>query len=651
MKAGGSSPRQPSSQSRVPWFIAMAVVAALGTLLGIVQVFGTFMGYDDEGYMMAVVGRMLSGKVLYKEVPTVYGPFYFLFKHVLHAVLGIPLTNNATRVVTCGFSLSVTALLAITTFRMTRSSVMAAWAATASIFHLWILAKEPGHPQELIALALAGSALAALSLESGSHPIRSSLWIGFIAGVLVTTKINVGALYLASLGLAVCLGATSTRLGKGLLILSAAVAILLPFAILGGKVTEPRNLLLAVTVSGGLISITIVSAGKGSCPSRSEILGLASGGAVAAMIALSFALFRNSTVWDLYNGLVAAPRRLAGGFVFPTPISIMAIPLTLGSWLLATMYRNRVNWLDPKCSKLLEGSLMFGKLAYVLWVVPKFLADPDAGPTASWGLLAPGPSLLWLVLIAPPSAPDTCSGIGIRMIACIAALQPMQAFPTAGSQCAIGTILLIPVALQCLWDFLVWTRPLEWLPSRFQKAAPLIQTVSVLLAVALLAQRSAAAARTYLGSVPLPAASASWIRVDKDSAETFGWLIRSLNSHGMPFVCTVGFNSLHLWTGLEARTPVQIGNSLDIFSQRQLEAMMKELDTHPECIVVDHPGFFAPPLGTSKTNHYLRYVVENYETYDTRGSFRLMIRKGHARPSIASPDALPPQPKSPSRGQ
>ena len=57
---------------------------AVTGLVAYLDVFSTFWQYDDEGFMMLTVKHFLDGYPLYNEIWTPYGPFYYLYKWVVH---------------------------------------------------------------------------------------------------------------------------------------------------------------------------------------------------------------------------------------------------------------------------------------------------------------------------------------------------------------------------------------------------------------------------------------------------------------------------------------------------------------------------------------------------------------------------------------
>src|SRR5438105_2384925 len=86
---------------------------AITLLFSYYALFSFFAPYDDEGYMMLTVKHFLDGHRLYDDIPTLYGPTYYLFEWLAHAVFGIALTNDATRLVTLGFWAATAVLIAV----------------------------------------------------------------------------------------------------------------------------------------------------------------------------------------------------------------------------------------------------------------------------------------------------------------------------------------------------------------------------------------------------------------------------------------------------------------------------------------------------------------------------------------------------------
>ena len=113
-----------------------------------------FQDYDDEGYLLLTVQQFVRGLPLYDEVYTQYGPAYYLWQQVLHTLLGIPVTHDATRVVTVVVWLVCAALVGATVWLLTRRPLFTVIGTVAAFLHLTQLTYEPGHPQELCLLGV-----------------------------------------------------------------------------------------------------------------------------------------------------------------------------------------------------------------------------------------------------------------------------------------------------------------------------------------------------------------------------------------------------------------------------------------------------------------------------------------------------------------
>jgi hypothetical protein len=412
----------------------------------------------------------------------------------------------------------------------------------------------------------------------------------------------------------------------------------IPFLVLSTHFSIPRFILLASTVSGSIVCVALVGEGAAWKAGPREVLGFVAGLTLVSGFSLSFPLLQGSTFGDLYESLWAGARRVASGLpVTPTRISILALPLTMVSLAGALLYRYRTRLMTTTTQSRFEHLLMWAKLGFSLWMFLYFVLGPHIGLT---NLLAPGVSMLWLAVVDPSrNRQDRFSG-GILILAFISALQTMQVYPITGSQCAVATILTIPLSILCFHDFFLWVHPQC---SSIVKRLPGIYTCklcSFALVLLFTIYQTAPRLGSYLAAVPIPAEGASWVRVPSSTAGLYGYLITVLKTHGRPFVSTVGFNSLHRWSGLEARTPVVIGNSLNVFSPTQLLSMVRELESHPDSIVLHHPGFF--PDQMSGTNLYLRHILDNYEIFDSRDSFQLMYRKGQTPPNKADQETPAP---------
>src|SRR2546421_12694306 len=89
----------PISSFRWPrWMLGSAGVLflAVAVTYAFYIVFSRSMS-PDEGYLMITVQSFNEGNALYDTVFTHYGPLYYAYEWFVHALLTIPLTHDATR--------------------------------------------------------------------------------------------------------------------------------------------------------------------------------------------------------------------------------------------------------------------------------------------------------------------------------------------------------------------------------------------------------------------------------------------------------------------------------------------------------------------------------------------------------------------------
>src|SRR5262245_9546597 len=182
----------PSNKFGV-WLSAARVLSVLAWI-GHRLVFAQFQGYDDEGYLLVTVQQFLQGLLLYDDVYTQYGPAYYLWQQILHGIVGIPVTHDATRVITLVVWLGCSALAGIPVWLLTRRLLLTAIGTAIAFFHLTQLTFEPGHPQELCLVGVMGAVAVAMwrLVARGRLGIPATVVIAALAAVTALTKVNVG---------------------------------------------------------------------------------------------------------------------------------------------------------------------------------------------------------------------------------------------------------------------------------------------------------------------------------------------------------------------------------------------------------------------------------------------------------------------------
>ncbi len=204
---------------------------AAGAAVGFFQIYSHFVP-GDEGYLTMTVRSFLDGHRLYDQVYTQYGPFYYLYKAALHRLSGLPATHDVVRLTTVGAWLLATLFCSLFSYRVTRSLLVAAATFLFTFRSLWMLIGEPGHPQELCVLLLAGGVYLS-SFAGADGRMRFVLpGLGAVAAALVLTKINCGLYFGMALAGAMVSFAESHWLRRAAGSLLVAVAIFLPVGLM-----------------------------------------------------------------------------------------------------------------------------------------------------------------------------------------------------------------------------------------------------------------------------------------------------------------------------------------------------------------------------------------------------------------------------------
>ncbi len=629
--AKGPHGRPNKAAHGTSYLVAGFLLVTASALFALLDAFGRFSDYDDEGYIMVAAKHMLAGRKLYGELQTFYGPFFFLWEWVWYRLLGLPLTHDATRLRWVAVWIASSGLIAWAAFRLTRRTLLAAAAYVLAASYLWAFSQEPGHPQELCVLLV----VAFVAVASG-HAGRTRAALPFLAGAvaaaLALTKLNIGVFFFLPIALAALASAGSDVPRSLARAFVATATMLLPFAIAAPRLGNPRILLFAGVVS--LATVPLLRFGRSSTwrPGLPELGRAAAGFLSVAMVSVGFALTRGATPGTLLEGLVLMPMRLSKGLVPVTPISVLALPACAAALVLAAVHASQAGIAGRIHPRKYAAAAAVIKLTYGIWLSCRFAMGPTGGITPAWHVMALGTPFIWLALVRFPAVPREEDGpeVGRLLLCFLAAVLPFQAFPTPGSQSFGGTILMVLVAVVCINDAAAWAEGLDLprhLAARIRTAAVSVAGLSV---AGILGHHIAEAALRYRSGVSIGQPGARWVRIDAPGAATLRRLTDHLRGGTAPVFCTTGFNNIHLWSGRPPVNGLVMGNSqagfLAILSAAQEARMIADLDRDPGTIVLTHPQFRLQPA-TVPVNRLYRHIADNFVTYDQIGGFELKRRR------------------------
>jgi len=565
------SPHERSRATR-PWiWLACALILLVVALAyAFYTTFSQALGLD-EGYLMITVQSFLERQPLYDVVFTQYGPVYYVYEWFLHRVLSIPLTHDATRWLCIVHWLGAAALLGVVGRMMTGSLFAGLFAFSQGVIHLAHLGREPGHPQEIIALLLALGVVAANRVDK-----RTGLpALGALAAVLLFIKPNVGIFFAASLFLAIYFHSNRTGAGaSGRTWLLIAACLLLPFLLMRRHVMFEwcRNYSLVAALGIVAAALTARDMAGHQVSFRRCIEGVIAFVAVAVVFA-GIAMFTGTSAAGLLDGLLLTPLRTPDIAILPLRVPNAAVFNAVAALLVAMLAsasaaharREVVMTLLKLCFVLVSSFVLIGQpSAQLMYILP-------------W---------VWLVAI-PGRNGATQRALATSFprvfLALAAAWQSLQAYPVGGTQLAIGSMLLVVATTVSLADALLALR----IPERIRTVAahwrpPLANACQGLAAIAVVAffalvwSKLPAARRNYAALPPLNLPGAALVRTDTAMVQRYQALAQYLQANCDTFITCPGINDFYFWTG--KRPPTHLNpTTISILTARQQEQILAGL--------------------------------------------------------------------------
>ena len=554
------------------WVLAAVALISLSlaAVYAFCSTFGKFAPFDDEGYAMLSVRGFLEGHPLYQSVFTYYGPFYYFYQWLVHALASLPLTHDVTGLLCVWHWLAAAALLALAGGVMTRSFALTLLIFLQAVSHLRSLAYEPGHPQELVSVLLALAVLVA-----AKDPLRS--WVlpllGGMGAVLAFTKINVGAFFWFALALALLFQTPVFQSRRAGFWAFVALSGLVPFLLMRQHLAEGWARAYAWQAGAAILgagAATQVVPEKRALGLRA-LVSAGIGFACASVLLLALALLTGASLAGLLEGLILAPSKQPGIFWLPPRIGAgwwSGMAAALGA-VLAVIFRARLANLlfvaiAAKGLYGLTGALVLvtHERAQFAWLLP-------------WG---------WLLLL--PTAPRS-SGNGrdtfARLFLCLlAAWQSLQAYPVAGTQIAAATFLPVLIYSLCLHDAVTALvaaphcrrarearlacglqgaergverglplAPAIFRPSLTTRTGALLQVLLLVLLLGLFALQwcnPVSAWRHYVAMKPLQLPGSRLLRLPPQQVDAYRQLAQYLGPACDTFLTYPGLNSLYFWT-------------------------------------------------------------------------------------------------------
>jgi len=519
------------------WLSAAVLLCALAWA-GHRLAFAQFQGYDDEGYLLITVQQFLRGIPLYNDIYTQYGPAYYLWQQILHTLMGIPVTHDATRVVTVALWLVCSVLTGILVWVLTKRRLLTAIGVVVAFLHLTQLTFEPGHPQELCLLGVIGALAVSMwrLVVKGHLGIPATMGIGALVALTALTKVNVGAFLLGSLtlGLVTSLRRSPWRIVLVRIIVTAALAAV-P-GLMHGDLARRDIASWVIVVWSGLLAAFVARSDDASTEGvvkARELVACTAGFAIASAVVVVFIIREGTSLRALFEGLFVWPLLLPTVFWRPLPVSLLAAAVA-PVWLFVALYHRRN-------AIILQRSMPFIAFAFGLILFLCSIAKAY-GP-----LFALGPPLAWLVLA--DRSLNTGELAARRILAFAAILMTLQAYPMPdGTQIVLATVLFVPAALAMMASAERSLRASDRSPTAQRSFGR--QAIFATLVMAAATNIGIRVQHIHAGGIPLALPGAEAVRASERDAATYKWLRANLREHCDAFITAPGLNSLHFWTGI-----------------------------------------------------------------------------------------------------
>lgn len=613
-----------TTQSSRLWLLAVALTAILCATSGYYRAFSTFAEYDDEGYVMLSLKQHLQGGALFDDVYTQYGPAWYTTQSWFHQATGLAVTHDITRCKTVAVWMLAAGLCSLVVWRTSQSKATSLAAFVLSFLHLERLTSEPGHPQELCLLAMLGVLAVATNRRGMSK--RNVIVMAIVTGIAVMTKLNVGLLMVAALTLTMSLTASTRRQRLLLTIVSATLIAAGAFVVTRSTFGENKGLWLPLVVAFSVLPLSFVA-----CRQSNALVGFTRHGAfhvtwilvAAAFCALTW--MQGTSTHALLHGLVLQHLGFADRFYTAAPLYGFAAPFAVAAavgtiWLRAS---------DERWSRWLPVVVRYARLAsLVLFVGIAQRHFADLGTPIEHGLDDRGHAGLLMSLVVPMSwliivGHVSRSGrqqFGRVALACTAVVQPLIAYPTPGTQMAMGSLPLLLIVLVMVHDFIraetERATTNSWFGTTLRRAVVVAPMMLIALSVSYRWQQ-------YEDFEPLNLAGAERLRMHPVLAEQTREVVRQLRTNGDTFVSLHnGYNSLYLWADLEPPTGLNATFWPWMLSDEQQKRVVAALKRSKrvccvEKVIPERPEPPSTPLGD--------FCESGFKTHATIGLWQVRI--------------------------
>ena len=594
-RAEGRGRATAGSRSTVMTIAAGAALAAVTAWLAVIAYRASFVVInlvDDDGYVIVSLRLFDQGAAIYSDVYSQYGPGLFTFLGGAIHLLGIDLMSDGSHWVNIGFWIGSTLLAGLAVLRLTASFPAALIALLATFLVLQADANEPLHPGAMIGFFLiAIIAVAAFVYERS--PATAMGLIGALAMVVLSVKVNVGGLAFASILLACALTTPLLAARFWARVVGACLFVAVPLVLLAERLEDPDTLRFAVIVAASCAGVAFVGLGRPRATGpRGRALAWLAAGALAVLVLVSVVPIALGTApGDLIDGWFLRPAETPGiqfGVLRLDPLSLVWAAVGLAGAAVCAFLVD-VDGVEDGWPSI---AVALGRVALGAAIVVTLVDGPAFAQfdELTRPLVVAGP-FAWVVVLAPPGAPPRSRFIRL-LIAALAVLQPLHAFPVPGTQLAWGQLLFVVVGCMCLADGAHELAASRLIASSRRAVARWVTTIALLgfaawVAFGPLDSYADENSADYRGRVALDLPGAVRVRGAPDQVANLRELSAAIRRHCDTFLTLPGLNSLYLYTG-EQPPAVLNGPWTYFFSSAEQRAVLDRVDDVERLCVVEN---------------------------------------------------------------